>query len=166
MTSNSEPFPAAEPTLLVGHGRDPSSDHALAVAVDVARRLGARLQVVHAICVDDYPMNLDYPDWEDQGAAAVAEERRHVARLLAESPVPWTYEALHGEPAAVLSRAATEHDALMIVVGSRGEGLRRALTRLVDPSVSHGVIGRGHRPVLVVPLPHPPVAEAHAALAG
>jgi nucleotide-binding universal stress UspA family protein len=51
--------------------------------------------------------------------------------------VPWTYEALRGEPAAGLTNAATDHNALMIVVGSRGEGLRRALARLADPSVSN-----------------------------
>lgn len=39
----------------------------------------------------------------------------------------------------------------MIVVGSRGEGAGAALARLVEPSVSHGLIARGHRPVLVVP---------------
>jgi nucleotide-binding universal stress UspA family protein len=65
--------------------------------------------------------------------------------------VPWTYEARHGDPAKVLCTAADEHDALLIVVGSRGEGLRRALGRLMDPSISHGVIQRQHRPVLVVP---------------
>lgn len=53
----------------------------------------------------------------------------------------------------MLARAADEHDALMIVVGSRGEGLRRALARLAGPSVSHGVIGHQRHPVLVVPLP-------------
>jgi nucleotide-binding universal stress UspA family protein len=65
--------------------------------------------------------------------------------------VPWTYEARHGDPAKVLCGVAEERNALLIVVGSRGEGLRRALGRLVDPSISHGVIQHQHRPVLVVP---------------
>lgn len=152
MTSHSDPFPAAEPTVLVGHGRDPSSDHALVVAADFARRLGAHLHVVHAICLDDYPIDPDAADWEEQGAAAVAEQRRRVEQVLADSPVRWTYEARRGEPPAVLTRAANEHNTLMIVVGSRGEGLRRALARLADPSVSHRVIGHQQYPVLVVPL--------------
>jgi nucleotide-binding universal stress UspA family protein len=157
VTSHSDPFPAAEPALLVGHGRDPSSDHALVIAVDFARRLGARLHVVHAICLEDYPIDPDAADFEEQGAAAVAEERRHVEQLLADSPVPWTYEARRGEPAAVLTCAAIECNALAIVVGSRGEGLRRALARLAAPSVSHGVISHQYFPVLVVPVP--PIAE-------
>ena len=42
-------------TLLVGHARDRSSDHALRVAVDLGCRLGARLHVVHTVCLDPYP---------------------------------------------------------------------------------------------------------------
>jgi nucleotide-binding universal stress UspA family protein len=150
----SSPFDAdrtACPTLVVGHGQDPSSDHALLAAVDLGQRLGGRLHVVHVIDLHDYPINVDSPDWEERGAAAVAAEQRHVEDLLADAPVPWTYEARHGDPAKVLCSVAAERNALLIVVGSRGEGLRRALGRLVDPSISHGVIQHQHRPVLVVP---------------
>jgi hypothetical protein len=38
-------------TLVVGHSRDPSSDHALTVAADLAGRLHARL---HVVDVGDY----------------------------------------------------------------------------------------------------------------
>jgi nucleotide-binding universal stress UspA family protein len=153
VNTHADPEPAM-PTLILGHGRDPSSDHALTVAADLSRWLGARLHVVHAVCVDDYPIDPDASDWEEQGAAAVAEERRHVEDLLADARLQWSYEARRGEPAAVLTRAADEHNTVMIVVGSRGEGVRRALARLIDPSVSHGVIGHQRHPVLVVPLPH------------
>jgi nucleotide-binding universal stress UspA family protein len=60
---------------------------------------------------------------------------------------------LHGDPASELTRVATDQHALVIVLGTRGEGVRQALSRLIEPSVSHGVIGRQHRPVLVVPSP-------------
>ena len=165
MNTYSDSKPAVEPTLIVGHCHDPSSKHALAVATDLARRLGARLHVVHAICLADYPVDPDAADWEEQGAADVAKQRRRVKRLLARSPVRWSYEARRGEPAAVLAQAAAEQDALLIVVGSRGEGLRRAIARLADPSVSHSVIGHQPRPVLVVPLPHrhAPAAQHHRA---
>jgi nucleotide-binding universal stress UspA family protein len=139
------------PTLVVGHGHDPSSDHALLAAIDLARRLGGRLHVVHVIDLNDYPVDVDAADWEERGAEAVAAEQRHVESVLADASVPWTYEACHGDPATVLCTAAQEHDALLIVVGSRGEGPRRALARLLDPSISHGVIQRQRRPVLVVP---------------
>ncbi|WP_219416927.1 universal stress protein [Pseudonocardia nigra] len=154
MTSPNDREPTVEPTLVVGYGRDPSSDHALLVATDFARRLGARLHVVHTVCLADYPVDPDAWDWEEQGAAGLAEQRRSVARLLGDTDVAWSYEDRRGDPACELARAAAEHDALLIVVGTRGEGLRRALARLVDPSVSHGVIQRQRRPVLVVPA-HP-----------
>jgi nucleotide-binding universal stress UspA family protein len=141
----------SDPTLVVGHGQDPSSDRALHAAVDLAQRLGGRLHVVRVIDLHDYPINIDDPDWEQRGAEAVAAEQRHVEGMLMDAPVPWTYEARHGDPAKVLCTAAREHDALLIVVGSRGEGLRRALGRLMDPSISHGVIQGQRRPVLVVP---------------
>jgi nucleotide-binding universal stress UspA family protein len=69
----------AEPTLVVGHGQDPSSDHALTAAVDLGRRLGGRLHVVHVIDLNDYPVNIDAPDWEQRGAEAVAAVARSVA---------------------------------------------------------------------------------------
>jgi len=142
----------ARPTLLVGHGRDPSSDRALLAAVDLGRRLGAKLHVVHVVDAHDYPLNTDAPDWGQRGEEAVAAEQAHVEHLLACSPVEWSYEALHGEPARVLCAAADEHDALLIVVGSRGEGLRRALGRIMDPSISHALIQRQCRPVPPVPV--------------
>lgn len=71
--------------------------------------------------------------------------------LGASSGPAWTQEVLRGDPVRVLSRAAEVHDVTMIVIGSRGEGAGAALSRLFEPSVSHGLIGRRHRPVLVVP---------------
>jgi len=48
VNAHTDPEPAM-PTLILGHGRDPSSARALTVAADLCRRLGARLHVVHAI---------------------------------------------------------------------------------------------------------------------
>ena len=141
------------PTLVVGHSQDPSSDFALAAAADLARRLGGRLHVVHVIEIEDYPVDSDAADWEQQGAAVIAEQRRRVEARLADAGVPWSYEDRRGDPASELAKAAAERRALMIVLGTRGEGLWQALSRLIEPSVSHGVIGRQHRPVLVVPSP-------------
>jgi nucleotide-binding universal stress UspA family protein len=144
---------AAAPTLVIGHGRDPASDFALATAVDLARRLGGRLHIVHVIETKDYPVDSDAADWEQQGAARLDEQRRRVEARLRDADVLWSYEDRRGDPARELAEAAIERHALMIVVGTRGEGVRRALSRLIEPSVSHGVIHRQHRPVLVVPSP-------------
>lgn len=54
-----------------------------------------------------------------------------------------------GFPAYEICRVAEEHDARLIVIGSRGgSGMRR----LVVGSVSAGVLRHAQRPVLVVPV--------------
>jgi nucleotide-binding universal stress UspA family protein len=137
-------------TLIVGHCRDTASDHALAVAAELGRRISAQLHVVHAVVLDDYPIDPDAADWEEQGEQTLVEERHQVEAALTRTGLPWTYQSCRGSPVRALA-AADEHNALMIVVGTRGEGLRAILSRLVQPSVSHALIERQHRPVLVVP---------------
>ena len=154
-SSTDEPTKKPTATLIVGHCRDSSSEHALAVAAELGRRLGARLHVVHAAVLEDYPVDPDAADWEEQGERTLAEERHHVEAALTRTGLPWTYQSCRGNPAKALATAAGEHDALMIIVGTRGEGLRAALLRLAQPSVSHALIEHQGRPVLVVPPPHP-----------
>ena len=146
--------PTSAATIVAGHGRDPSSEPALAAAVDLAARLGAYLHVVHVVDLDDYPVDSDAADWDEQGERELAEQRDHVEAVLARSGITWSYDTRRGDPADVLALAADERDALMIVVGTRGEGIRAALERLLDRSVSHGLIRRQRRPVLVVPRPN------------
>jgi nucleotide-binding universal stress UspA family protein len=138
-------------TLIVGHCRDTASDHALAVAAELGRRLGAQLHVVHAVALDDYPIDPDASDWEERGEQTLVEERHQVEAALTRTGLPWTYRSCRGNPVRALAAAADERDALMIVVGTRGEGLRAILSRLIQPSVSHALIEHQHRPVLVVP---------------
>ncbi len=150
------PAPRRAPvtTLVLGHGLDPASAHALQVAADLARRLDAHLHVVHGVDLRDYPIDPDAADWEEQARRTLAEQQQAVETALADSGQAWTYHASRGDPAALIAAVADEHDALMIIVGTRGEGLRAALERLLGRSVSHGIIRTQHRPVLVVPAPH------------
>jgi nucleotide-binding universal stress UspA family protein len=104
---------------------------------------------------EDYPADPDSADWEQQAQQTLTQHRDHVERMLADTHVSWDYEVRRGNPASELAKVAEEHDALLIIVGSRGEGLRTALSRLIQPSVSHGTIQVQHRPVVVVPLPQP-----------
>jgi nucleotide-binding universal stress UspA family protein len=153
MTSYSD---AAVATIVVGYSPDPGSEHALVVATGLARPLRARLHVVHVVTLDDYPIDPDADDWEEQARQELAQQCDHVARRLANRGVDWDYETRRGDPADELCRAADEHAALLIVVGTRGEGLRVVIPRLLEPSVSHAVIHHQHRPVLIVP---PPTAD-------
>lgn len=52
-----------------------------------------------------------------------------------------------GDPVQRICEVAEEHGVDVIVVGAHDKGFWR---RLVDPSVSEGVLHRTHRPVLVV----------------
>lgn len=138
--------------LVVGHDRFPESDHALAVAARLAQRVRAFVHVVHAVCLDDYPIDPDADDWELRAVAVLDVQRHTVERLLTGIVSGWSYEVGRGDPGELLAAAAEAHDALMIVVGTRGGGLAPTLARLVDPSVSRWVTLHQRRPVLVVPL--------------
>lgn len=140
-------------TLVVGHGPGSGGDHALGIAAELARRLGAHLHVVHVVTIEDHPVDPDAADWEERAEHVLARRRDHVDRALADQGVEWDYETRRGDPADQLGRAADERDALLIVVGTRGEGIRTVVSRLLAPSVSHAVISHQHRPVLVVPPP-------------
>ena len=130
-----------------------SAVSSLNTAADLGRRLHARLHVVHVVDMADYPIDPDAADWEQQARQALVDERHTVETALGPSGVPWTFHAAHGEPANLLRTVADEFDALMFIVGSRGEGMSTVLSRLLEPSVTHSLIKRTHRPVLVVP-PH------------
>lgn len=155
--------PGADPTgtnpttLVLGHGRDPASAHALRTAADLSQRLHAHLHVVHGVNLDDYPIDPDGADWEQQTQRALDEQRRQVNEALAGTGRGWTYHASRADPVRLITAVAEEHHALMIIVGTRGEGFGATMERLLGGSVSHGVIRAQHRPVLVVPEPETPV---------
>jgi nucleotide-binding universal stress UspA family protein len=137
-------------SMVCGYDRTPESRDALGVAVDLGGRLSAFLHVVHAIDLRDYPIDPDRADYEEKGAATLAEEKRVATELLRHYPWGWTYLAGRGDPARLLMSVADHHDALMIVVGSKGEGLHVLVERLISPAVSHRLIERAKRPVLIV----------------
>lgn len=146
------PNPArGEPVLVVGHCRSRGSVDVLRVAGDLACRLDAVVHVVHAISLDDYPIDPDADDWEDQAARELEHQSAEVKAALNGVVPGWSYHAARGDPVHLLATVAEEHDALMIILGTRGEGAAATLSRLLNRSVSRAVIGRQHRPVLVVP---------------
>lgn len=147
---------SAEPAtaLVLGHSRFPASDTALDVAADLARRLHAHLHVVHGISLDDYPIDPDAADWEQQARRVLDAQRARVQTVLAGSPDGWSYHAGRGDPVGLITAVADEHHALMIIVGSRGEGAGATIERILGGSVSRGVLRRQYRPVLIVPADH------------
>jgi nucleotide-binding universal stress UspA family protein len=148
------PPSGVDPTLVVGFDRSTASLTALGTAADLGARLNAELRVVHAVDLGDYPIDPDSADWEEQAAVNLEAERRSVSEALADYPFGWSYVAVRSEPAQALVSIADEVDALMIVIGARGNGWRHLLERLSGPSVSQRLINHCHRPVLVVSHHH------------
>ncbi len=141
------------PTVVVGHNPSPAGEQALTVAADLARRLRAHLHVVHVTDLADYPIDPDLPDWEADAEMNLDEQRRQVTGALRDQPDGWTYHARRGDAVSVLAAVADEYDALMIVVGTRGEGAGAVVQRLLRASVSHGLLRQQLRPVLIVSAP-------------
>jgi nucleotide-binding universal stress UspA family protein len=132
-----------------GHGR--RDDGVLEVAVDLAARLDAAVHVVHAIDLDDYPIDPGDPDQDEKLRRRLDARRRRVGEVFADAPRGYTFTASPGGPVDLAIAAAAASGALMIVTGTRGEGPSAELGRLACPSVSHRLIAQAGRPVLVVP---------------
>ena len=121
-------------------------DHAVAQA----KRWDAKLHVLH---VNQPPASLYALD---TGFALASEELAEAGRqavwsqatgALDESGVEWNRVDLQGYPASVICAYAKEHEADMIIIGTRGRG---EFASLVLGSTSHGVIHGAPCDVLVV----------------
>jgi nucleotide-binding universal stress UspA family protein len=92
-----------------------------------------------------------------EATEALAADGCERARDAGFTATPLAVEAKHGIADAIID-AADEHDALLIVMGTRGNtGIRSLLLG----SVSHAVAHHAHRPILIVPSQ--PLAEARTA---
>ena len=80
-------------------------------------------------------------------------ERAADAGLVA---TPLVAPAPHGVAEAIID-AGDEHDAMLIVLGTRGKA---GIRSLLLGSVSHGVAHHAHRPIMIVPSQ--PLAEARS----
>ena len=141
---------AAAPTdaTLIVVGYDGSEEARLAVAV-AAERAGPEGTIVPLLAVPAAPGWLGAPYYDRQ----VETSRRAADDLLAEIETIETGgaavapELMEGEPAEALMRVARERGAQEIVVGSRGLGRFRS----IFGSVSHALLERADRPVVIVP---------------
>lgn len=142
--------------LVVGHDGHPAADAALAVAIDLATRLGAELHVVHCVTVEDYGIDPDTEQFERERDRNVARERSSIEQVLRGASVAWAYHEEGGEPAARLAALADELGAPFIVVGATHRGVFHQLT---GGSVSRRLLHMQQRPVLVVPPPAEPAQK-------
>jgi nucleotide-binding universal stress UspA family protein len=136
-----------ETCLVVGVDASPESLAAVAWALRLADDLRCRVIAAHAVGLLEGQHLRPHPDV----AATVAAARA----LDAGSGVEVETVIEDGMPAEIITRIAADHNAVLIVVGSRGLG--RA-THLLG-STSEAVLARATIPVLIVPAGSSPAAS-------
>ena len=127
-------------SIVVGTDGSDSADRASREAIDVAVRDGARLHVVTA-----YPDPAMFRERIASGATPVDVNLREVAETVGarvardaqERGIDVDTHTREGHPAEVILEVATEQEADLIVIGSRGlSGVRRFLLGSVSAKVS------------------------------
>ena len=146
------PPPADPPShgrrILVGYDGSPPSARALHLALGLARQTGGEMWVVYASSPP--PVVAEPRPDEEQGLESLAVE--HVLREAQAAAqtygVRLTVRIRDGRPVRLLLETASEVNADLVVLGTRG---LRGAGRLVLGSVSSSVIAESNLPVLVVP---------------
>ena len=134
-------------TIVVGVDESGHADHAVQTVAKLAAETGDKVVVFHGVVVHQAKGSPFTTETRDQAQHLVD---RYVARL-AEAGVPATGD-IHRELeigiAAALIDVAENHQAGLIVVGTRG---RSDLVSMLLGSVAHEAVHRSPLPVLVVP---------------
>jgi nucleotide-binding universal stress UspA family protein len=138
--------------ILVGLDGSPGSGRALEKAIELARTLGAEIVAVTVAQLMPYsafpggePVVAVADDWQSRLRETFEEEW---CRPLRDSGLPNEIEFREGSPASELIAAAREHQAEMIVIGTRGSG---GFRELLLGGVCHQVSMHSPVPVLIVP---------------
>ena len=136
-------------------------------AAALARELGRPLLCAY-VAIDSY-----LTDWESgsrrnaeslhpgelgsESERVALELTDSISRVL-ESTEPlergWTLRVLAGDPGHVLSLAADEEGARLVVVGTRAPGPAHAVEAWLSGSVALHLSRHGRRPVVAVPISH------------
>jgi len=146
---------AAEPIrrILLAVDFSPDSDRAVALTAGLARRLGAHVDVVHAL---DLPHD-HFASLASFGIELEQKIRTHVAEALdavgvelEKNGIPLTLITRPGRPSAVIAEVAQESGCQLIVMGSRG---RSGLSHVLLGSVAERTLRLAPCAVLVTRAP-------------
>jgi nucleotide-binding universal stress UspA family protein len=134
-------------TILVGYDETAPSKRALERAAELAKAFDAKLvltsvaPIMHGAARSAGAIDpIDSPERH-------VEELTHARAYLEERGVSADYVPAVGDPAQTIAMVAEEHDADLIVMGTREPGL---VDRILRQSVSQSVSRRTHRDVLIV----------------
>jgi nucleotide-binding universal stress UspA family protein len=120
----------------------------LKTANAIAKEFGAELFVIHSISPSPTTLGVVGETLEARTQSLEASKRK-VERILQKEGVtaPFHVSVELDSPTAVLEKAAKEHHADLVIVGSRG---RHGFEQLVVGSVSQSILGRAKCPVLIL----------------
>ena len=141
--------------ILLGTDGSAASEHAAAMAVDLARTHGSKLTVLYV--VDPYPYlgvgetnPMGFQSYMSAAQQHAAKAHAHVAELCARSDPKIPLEARLAEDVTAVHgivETAKSEGADLVVVGSHG---RAGMARLMLGSVAAKVVAQSPVPVLVV----------------
>ena len=126
----------------------PGSEHAVTAAMGLARRLGARLTLMHAARVPEAFSVVNSDAYLRVIESTVQREMETGRKRVEEAAVPVDTLVTRGAAAEKIVETALGNDVDLIVMGTHG---RTGLRHLLIGSVAEHVVRRAPCPVLVVP---------------
>jgi nucleotide-binding universal stress UspA family protein len=140
------------PNIIVGVDDTPEGERALGMALRLAKRMGATIHIAHAITSDELASPGDAIERQDAALGRVPRAIwKAVERVLGKNGVGidevdvWQHVRL-GKPVEVIRQVAVDYDAMLVVVGTRGN---KGMKKLVLGSVADSLVHDGRFPVLV-----------------
>jgi nucleotide-binding universal stress UspA family protein len=129
-----------------------TSEAALRYAIDLASRLGAKIEVVHAFSPPSFALPdgaiIAQPGYLAEVSNELQKSLDELVRRYSGRGVPLEGKLVEGIPASEITRLAEEDEASMIVMGTHG---RTGLKHFLLGSVAERVVRTAKVPVLTVP---------------
>jgi nucleotide-binding universal stress UspA family protein len=136
--------------IIIATDGSPSAEEAVEVGLELAKEQGADVTFVHVTRADEFAAGRLGPSHAVPHREEVDETEtalRAAAEAADQAGVSYALERISGDIVDTIVGIADSRDADMIVVGSRGQG---GLAAALLGSVSHGVLAKAKRPVLIV----------------
>jgi len=140
------------PNIIVGVDDTPEGERALGTALRLAKRMGATVHIAHAITRDELASPGDEMERQDAALGRVPRAIwKAVERVLGKNGLGidevdvWQHVRL-GKPVEVIRQIAVDYDAMLVIVGTRGN---TGVKKLILGSVADTLVHDGRFPVLV-----------------